>query len=147
MQLQPLQSDDRRCVVNFSILYTLISELPAYHMNANIFVFFRQAMNTFGRCRIHFAHHNSQALAGTARACKIAQALFHPPDFKPGLFLRLATSNILDGFHFFDHADASLVLGQARAFDHGAETGLSILDHFWVTSEVSHLGRLRAGAG
>ena len=33
MQLQPLQSDDRRCVVDFPLFYPLVCLFPAYHMN------------------------------------------------------------------------------------------------------------------
>ena len=58
MQLQPLQSDDRRCVVDFPLFYPLVCLFPAYHMNANIFVFISQTVNTACGRGVHFAHHN-----------------------------------------------------------------------------------------
>ena len=52
-------------IVNFKCDPILISSLrgetgifPAYHMNANIFVFISQTVNTACGRGVHFAHHN-----------------------------------------------------------------------------------------
>ena len=53
---QPLQSDDRRCVVDFPLFYPLVSLLPTHHMHPNILVFLGQAVNAFCRRCINFSH-------------------------------------------------------------------------------------------
>lgn len=47
MQLQPLQGDDRGCVIDFPLFYPLVSLFPAHHMHPNILVFLGQAVNAF----------------------------------------------------------------------------------------------------
>ncbi len=57
MQLQPLQGDDRGCVVDFPLFYPLVSHLlPTHHMHPNILVFLGQAVNAFCRRCISFSH-------------------------------------------------------------------------------------------
>ncbi len=74
MQLQPLQGDDRGCVVDFPLFYPLVSLLPTHHMHPNILVFLGQAVNAF-------------AVDASTSPTRIDNRSLVPPDWPDSLIL------------------------------------------------------------
>ncbi|MNN69730.1 hypothetical protein D3C81_1855410 [compost metagenome] len=72
-------------------------------MDTDIFMLFFQSMDANCGSRVHFAHHNRQALAGTAGAGQVAQHRLAPPDIDAGLFLRFTAAHVFNALAGFDH--------------------------------------------